>query len=128
MTCGSKTNASNALSSKLLLAAILALASAVMSSNASPMVTWSIPIRFGAQPYDPNFYATYKGVQFTMNLPPTLDHGRLEILASSSGWLAGMASRKMKLDRHFVADRTVWANFVIVSTPSLAFSPGFVET
>lgn len=38
-----------------------------------------------------------------------------------------MASRKMKLDRHFVADRTVWAYLIIVSTPRLAFSPRSAE-
>ena len=33
----------------------------------------------------------------------------------------------MKLYRRFVADRTVWTHLVVVSTPSLAFSPRVVE-
>jgi len=34
----------------------------------------------------------------------------------------------MKLHRRFVADRTVWTHRVVVSTPSLAFCAGVVET
>src|SRR5260221_3676763 len=33
----------------------------------------------------------------------------------------------MKLDRRFVADRTVWTHLVVVSTPSLAFCARLVE-
>jgi hypothetical protein len=32
-----------------------------------------------------------------------------------------------QLDRGFVADRAVWSLLVVVSTPSLAFSPRIVE-
>ena len=35
--------------------------------------------------------------------------------------------RSMRLDRGFVADRAVWSLLVVVSTPSLAFSPRIVE-
>jgi hypothetical protein len=55
------------------------------------------------------------------NLPPTLDHVRWEILSSFAGGLAGVASRRMKFYRRFIANRTVRTNLVIVSTPSLAF-------
>src|SRR5262249_36756368 len=34
----------------------------------------------------------------------------------------------MKRHRHLVANRTVWSNLIVVSTPSLAFSLSLVET
>jgi len=49
-----------------------------------------------------------------LSLPPTLDHLGWEILASSGGELAGVARRPMKRRRHFVADRAVRANGVVV--------------
>ena len=63
-----------------------------------------------------------------MNLPPSLDRRcQDDILASSGGGLAGIAGRPMKRRRHLVADRAVRAHLVVVSTPSLAFSPCLVE-
>jgi len=46
---------------------------------------------------------------------------------SSGGGLAGIAGRPMKRRRHLVADCAVRAHLVVVSTPSLAFSPRLVE-
>ena len=62
-----------------------------------------------------------------LSMPPTLDRVRSENSVSFAGWLAGVASRRMKLHRRFVADRAVWTNLVIVSTPSLAFLARLVE-
>ena len=62
-----------------------------------------------------------------MTLPPTLDRSWPGNPASSGGWLAGFTGRRMKLLRRFPADRAVRAHIVIVSTPSLAFSPRLVD-
>jgi hypothetical protein len=56
-----------------------------------------------------------------------LDHAGWEIPASSDGRLAGFASRQMKLFRHSVGDGAVRTHLIVVSTPSLAFSPCLVE-
>src|SRR5579863_205154 len=63
----------------------------------------------------------------SLSLSPTLDHLGWEILASSGGELAGVARCPMKRRRHVVADRAVRSDLIVVSTPSLAFSPRFVE-
>ena len=62
-----------------------------------------------------------------MDLPPTLDQFGVENPASSGGELAGIAGRPVKHCRHLVADRAVRSHLVVVSTPSLAFSPRLVE-
>jgi hypothetical protein len=62
-----------------------------------------------------------------MSLPPTLDLAGSEIPASSAARLVGAAGPRMKLARRFAAEGAMRTNVVIVSTPSLAFSPSFVE-
>src|SRR6516164_3348208 len=62
-----------------------------------------------------------------LNLPPTLDHPRPENSASPGDRPAGITGRPVKHCRHLVADRAMRANLVLVSTPSLAFSPRLVE-
>ena len=52
----------------------------------------------------------------------------LEILAHSGGPVAGMSGRPIKHRRNFDANCAVQAHLVVVSTPSLAFPPRFVET
>jgi hypothetical protein len=58
---------------------------------------------------------------------PTLDQAGWEIPASSAARLVGVAGPRMKLARRFAAEGAMRTNVVIVSTPSLAFSPSFVE-
>jgi hypothetical protein len=62
-----------------------------------------------------------------MSLPPTLDQVGWEVPASSAARLVGVAGPRMKLARRFAAEGAMRTNVVIVSTPSLAFSPSFVE-
>jgi hypothetical protein len=62
-----------------------------------------------------------------LSLPPTLDQAGWEIPASSAARLVGVAGPRMKLARRFAAEGAMRTNVVIVSTPSLAFSPSFVE-
>ena len=62
-----------------------------------------------------------------VSLPPTLDRVRWEIPTSFAGGLAGIASRRMKLFRRFIADRAVRTKLIIIATPSLAFLAGLVE-
>ena len=60
-------------------------------------------------------------------MPPTLDQAGWEIPASSAARLVGVAGPRMKLARRFAAEGAMRTNVVIVSTPSLAFSPSLVE-
>src|ERR1700748_806123 len=62
-----------------------------------------------------------------LNLPPTLDQAGRENPASSETRLVGGAGPRMKLSRRFAAKRAMRTNVVIVSSPSLAFLPRFVE-
>ena len=63
-----------------------------------------------------------------MNLAQAWTTDGRKLRASSGGGPARIASRPMmKRRRHLVADGAVWTHLVVVSTPSLAFSPCFVE-
>lgn len=56
-----------------------------------------------------------------IELAPTLDRLDWQFPVSSDGRLAEVAGQKMKFYRHFVSDRTVRSDLVVVSTLNLAF-------
>ncbi len=75
----------------------------------------------------PDFGLGFNAVGAHISLPPTLDRVRWEILFSFAGGRAGVAGRRMKFHRRFIANRTVRANLILAYTLSLAFLACLVE-
>jgi hypothetical protein len=89
--------------------------------------TWRLECCIKALIRPPLNWSTLKYVFGRSELTPTLDQVGWEIPASSAVRPVGVAGPRMKLARRFAAEGAMRTNVVIVSTPSLAFSPSFVE-
>jgi hypothetical protein len=98
---------------------------ATMSVVYDPMILCAVSFRADQHPETgPGRMLVHGWLEFA----PTLDQAGWEIPPSSTARLFGVAGPRMKLARRFAAKGAMRTNVVIVSTPSLAFSPSFVET